>query len=101
MAKISHNWYLGQWLSYYGKKPADMAKELDWNKAKINLTINGKQPYNRNDVEEVSAYLNVFPYELLMPPEDAMAMRRIKSDLALIANGGSVVDFPSAKKKFR
>lgn len=77
-----------------------MVRELGWNKAKISLTINGKQPYNRNHVEEVSAYLNIFPYELLMPPEEAMAMRRLKSDLALIAKGGSVVELSTGQKKF-
>lgn len=85
MAKPRHDWFLKEWLKAVGKKQADMARELEWNKAKVSLTASGKQPYNREDVNEASAYLNIAPYELLMHPEDAMALRRLRQDAARIA----------------
>jgi transcriptional regulator with XRE-family HTH domain len=85
MAAPHHDWYLKEWLKAVGKKQADMARELEWNKAKVSLTANGVQPYDRDDVNEASAYLNIQPYELLMHPEDAMALRRLKRDAAKIA----------------
>jgi hypothetical protein len=85
MAAPHHDWYLKEWLRYYGKKQADMVRDLDWNKAKVSLTASGKQPYDREAVNEASAYLNLQPYELLMHPDDAMALRRLKRDAARIA----------------
>jgi hypothetical protein len=86
MATPRHDWFLKEWLRYYGKKQADMVRDLDWNKAKVSLTASGKQPYDRDDVNEASAYLNIFPYELLMHPADAMALRRLRQDVAKIAD---------------
>lgn len=85
MAAPHHDWFLKEWLRYYGKKQADMVRDLDWNKAKVSLTASGKQPYDRDHVNEASAYLNIQPYELLMHPDDAMALRRLKRDAARIA----------------
>lgn len=86
MKRPRHDWFLKEWLSYYGKRQADLARDLDWNKAKVSLTASGKQPYDRDDVNEASAYLNIAPYELLMHPDDAMALRRLRQDVARIAN---------------
>lgn len=86
MKKPRHDWFLREWLKAVGKKQADMARELEWNKAKVSLTASGKQPYDRDDVNEASAYLNIAPYELLMHPADAMALRRLRQDAARIAN---------------
>lgn len=85
MAAPHHDWFLKEWLRYYGKKQADMVRDLDWNKAKVSLTASGKQPYDREAVNEAAAYLNLQPYELLMHPDDAMALRRLKRDAARIA----------------
>lgn len=86
MGKPVHDWYLKEWLRAVGKKQADMARDLEWNKAKVSLTASGKQPYDREDVNEASAYLNIAPYELLMHPDDAMALRRMRQDAARIAS---------------
>lgn len=92
MAAPHHDWFLKEWLRYYGKKQADMVRELDWNKAKVSLTASGKQPYDRDDVNQASAYLNIQPYELLMHPDDAMALRRLKRDAARIVATQEVED---------
>lgn len=92
MAAPHHDWFLKEWLRYYGKKQADMVRDLDWNKAKVSLTASGKQAYDRDDVNQASAYLNIQPYELLMHPDDAMALRRLKRDAARIAATQEVED---------
>ena len=86
MDKTRADWYLKQWLKVAGKSQADMARELEWNKAKVSLTANGKQAYDRQDIGEAAAFLEIEPYELLMPPAEAMALRRLRRDAARIAN---------------
>lgn len=73
-----HDWYLKEWLATLGKKQADIVRDLGWNKARISLMLRGKQPYDRDSINELAAYLNLQPHELLMHPDDAMALRRMK-----------------------
>jgi hypothetical protein len=86
MATPRHDWYLKQWLKHFRKKQADVVRDLDWNKARVSLTASGKQAYTRDDVNEVADYLNLRPYELLMHPDDAMALRRLRADALRIAH---------------
>jgi hypothetical protein len=86
MAEPRHDWYLKQWLRYYDKKQADVVRDLDWNKARVSLTASGKQPYTRDDVNEIAAYLNLRPYELLMHPDDAMRLRRLRDEMIRLAH---------------
>lgn len=81
-----NDWYLRQWLKTLGKRQADIVRDLDWNKARVSLTVSGKQPYSRDDVNEVAKYLNLYPYELLMHPDDAMSMRRLRSEMIRLAH---------------
>jgi transcriptional regulator with XRE-family HTH domain len=84
MSEPRHDWYLKAWLKTLGKKQADLERDLGWNKARASLTARGLQPYDRDDVNEISAYLNIRPYELLLHPEDAFTIRR------LIIEGGKI-----------
>lgn len=86
MAAPLHDWYLKEWLATLRKKQADIARDLDWNKARVSLMIRGEQQYNRDAVNELAAYLNIRPHELLMHPDDAMALRRLREDAIKIAS---------------
>lgn len=86
MAKPRHDWFLKEWLATLGKKQADVVRDLDWNKAKVSLTASGKQPYTRDEVNEIAEYLAIKPYELLMHPDDAMRLRRLKADAIQLAH---------------
>ena len=86
MGKPGHDWYLSEWLRACDKKQADVVRELGWNKAKVSLTASGKQPYARDDINDMADYLNVRPYELLMHPEDAFALRRLKAQMIQLAH---------------
>lgn len=94
MAIPRHDWYLKEWLRTLGKRQADIARDLDWNKARVSLMLRGEQQYTRDAVNEMAAYLNLRPYELLMEPADAMAMRRIR-DEAIRAVAESQAQEPS------
>jgi hypothetical protein len=89
MAKPSYDWYFGEWLRATGKRQADIVRDLDWNKAKVSLMVSGKQQYERESVNELSQYFQIMPFELLMPPEEAFAMRRLRHEIARLAHSES------------
>lgn len=61
-----------------GKRQADLVKELGWAKGRANKFYHGQHPYRREIVNELSRWLEIPPYELLMPPEEAMMLRRLR-----------------------
>lgn len=76
MAKPNADWFLKEWLALLGKKQRDIVDDLDWNKARVSLMIRGDQQYTRDAVNEISTYLNIYPFELLMHPDKAMRLRQ-------------------------
>lgn len=86
MARPRHDWFLREWLRASNKRQADLVKDLDWNKAKASLMARGLQPYTRDEVNELADYLHVRPYELLMHPDDAHALRRLRADMIRLAH---------------
>lgn len=105
MAEPRHDWYLKEWIKTLGKRQADIARDLDWNKARVSLMIRGEQQYTRDVVNQLSAYLNLAPYELLMHPDDAMAIRRLRQDIIRVAENQGQFRAPGSederKKMFR
>lgn len=76
--KPKHDWYLGDWLRTLGKRQADLVRDLDWNKARVSLMMRGTQQYTRDAINELAEYLNLRPFELLLHPDEAMALRRLQ-----------------------
>jgi transcriptional regulator with XRE-family HTH domain len=99
MAAPAHDWYLKQWLKTLGKKQADIVRDLDWNKARVSLTASGKQPYTRDDINELAEYLNLRPYELLMHPDDAMSLRRLRVGMLRLASEVETLNDVTLEKK--
>lgn len=99
MADPSHDWFLAEWLKACGKKQTDIVKDLDWNKAKISLMVRGKQPYTREEVNELATYLNIRPHELLMHPDDAHSLRRLKAEMIRLVHESETEDAEEPKKK--
>lgn len=100
MAEPGHDWYLKEWLATLGKKQADIVRDLDWNKARVSLMLRGKQPYDRDSLNELAIYLNLLPHELLMHPSDAMALRRMRraaGEIVRVPYGGIAGDEPDEK----
>ena len=99
MAAPRHDWYLREWLKSLGKRQADISRDLEWNKARVSPMVRGEQQYTRDAVNEVSAYLNLRPYELLMHPDEAMRLRRLREDAIRIAHDNEAPDDELAGKK--
>ena len=85
MAQPRHDWYLKQWLHTLGKTQQWVADELDLQKSKISRKASGTTPYDRDDINAISALLHLQPYELLMHPEDAMEVRSLRKSIKLAA----------------
>lgn len=100
MAAPRHAWHLEAWLRFARKKQADLVRDLEMNKAKVSLLVNQKQPYDQDDISTISSYLGIEPYELLMHPNEAAALRRLRASAEQIA-AGSLDDYdPSHGDEF-
>jgi hypothetical protein len=84
MADVS-DWFLREWLAHFDKKQAALINELGWTRNKANKVWHGRQPYRREFVQEIAGWLGLRPYELLMAPDEAMALRRLRESVRLIA----------------
>lgn len=84
-ARIGHDWYLPQWMASARITQAALARKLAWSKATMNDIYNGKTAYYREIVNALAAALNIQPYELLMPPEEAMSIRRLRQAAVTLA----------------
>lgn len=71
------DWYLQEWMRHRGKRQADLVKELGWAKGRANKFYHGQHPYRRDIVNELSTWLEIEPFELLMDPERANRIRRL------------------------
>lgn len=78
------DWRLREWLAYFQKNQASLTRELGWNKQKANYAFHGRQEYRREMVNQVAAWLGIEPFELLMRPSEALALRRLRETAALI-----------------
>jgi transcriptional regulator with XRE-family HTH domain len=98
--RVSYNlivldWYLKEWLKATNTTQAELVRRTDYPKAKVSDLVTGKQRYNRDILNDIAEALNVYPYELLMHPEDAFAQRRIRKlagQIVQIPHGGVAVD---------
>lgn len=89
-APDKHDWYLQEWFATLGLKQFDLVTRLDYPRGTAHKLWHGLQPYRRDNVEEISALLNIAPHELLMHPDDAMAIRRLTAAVAEVTRGPAV-----------
>lgn len=85
MQRPDHDWFFPQWLDTLRLKQARIVELTGWSKGKVSKLYNGEASYNRAIVNEAAWALNIQPYELLMHPEDAMALRRLRQSAITIA----------------
>lgn len=90
------NWYLVEWMAAHGMEgrgaQAQMMKLTGWPKATMSQLYNGEQDYSPKIVNEAAAALNVRQWELLMHPEEAMAIRQLMVQAKKIAVIGDQID---------
>lgn len=85
MTQTDRDWFFREWLSTTGVIQARIVERTGWPKGKVSKLYNGKVPYNRDIVNAISDCLDIEPFELLMHPSDAMAIRNIRESVARIA----------------
>jgi transcriptional regulator with XRE-family HTH domain len=91
------DWYLKEWLDSLQMSQADLVRATDYPKAKVSDLVRGEQRYNRDILNDIAKALNIYPYELLMSPENAMTLRQMKiavEQFARVPYGGTVGDLP-------
>lgn len=81
------DWQLQAWMRYRDKRQADLVKELGWPKARVNKYFHGHHPYRRDVLNELSRWLGIEPFELLMPPEEAVLLRRLRDAAHQVVSG--------------
>lgn len=86
---IEPDWYLKEWAQHAGKRQADLVNDLGWLKNHAHRIWHGKQPYRRDIVNDIARWLGIEPYELLMPPEQALQLRQFRDAAIAIANNQS------------
>ena len=84
-ADIGPDWFLPEWMATLNVKAARIVDETGWGKATVSDIVNGKTSYYRKIVNELARVLRIQPFELLMHPDDAFAMRRLRDSAIQIA----------------
>lgn len=82
---IDVGWFLTEWMDSLRVRQADMIERAGWSKTTASLLYNRQQDYSPRLIEEAAHALNVAPFELLLHPDDAMAMRRMRESALTIA----------------
>lgn len=79
MAHADEDWSLVEWMEVLNLSQADLSRQTDWPKAKMSDLVTGKQRYNRDILNTLARAMNIRPYELLMHPDDANGIRRLRA----------------------
>ena len=97
--KGSVNWYLREWMTACSvKSQAEMARKAGWSKATMSQLYNGSQDYSPGVVNSAAAALLIEPFELLMLPDEAMKLRRLRETAFQIVATNNPGEFPSVQR---
>lgn len=80
----SNDWFLPQWMRTLKVSQAKLAERTGWSKATMNDIYHGRTAYYRQILNEAAHALNIQPWELLMHPDDAMAIRQMTRALRVV-----------------
>ena len=95
VGSMSPDWHLREWMDRAGKKQADLVRDLGWTRRKASEVYNGEQQYKRDMVGEVSVWLGIEPYELLLTPHRAEQLKNFER--AAIAISAALPPLPSTQ----
>jgi hypothetical protein len=85
MSGITHDWYLREWVDASPVSISELRERTGWTHRIASQLVNRKLRWNRDHLSEAAFALHVEPFELLMHPDDAFALRRLRSDALKIA----------------
>ena len=80
------SWYLREWMDSLNVRQRDMIEKAGWSRATASQLYNGTQDYSPKLVAEAAEVMHLEPFELLMLPEEAMALRNMRSSAVKIAD---------------
>jgi hypothetical protein len=85
--KPRYDWYFKDWARTLDIRfpHAWLQKEVGYSDGKASNVLTGKKRYDRDIINEVAEAMKVHPFELLMHPDDAMALRRMRAAAETIA----------------
>lgn len=75
-------WYLREWFATVGLKQHDLVKRLDYQPNAAFRLWHGLQPARADHIADIAGLLQIEPWELLMHPEEAMKLRRMRATIA-------------------
>lgn len=81
---IQSDWFLQAWMKTLKVSQAKLAKDCDWTPSTMHGIYHGRTSYYRDILNLIAGKLNIQPYELLMPPELAMAYRQYRANAETI-----------------
>lgn len=84
-AVIGPDWFINEWMAQFDLKQADMIRKCGWSKARASEIANGQTSYYREIVNTVASVLEIHPFELLMHPDEAFRLRRLRETALAIA----------------
>lgn len=84
--QLGHRWFFAEHAEAQDHSQADAERALGWPRGKVSALWNGKQRYNQEAVDQVADWLKLEPYELLMTPGEAQAIKQLRSAARAIAN---------------
>jgi len=92
-----HDWYLKEWLAVIGVSGAWLSRETGWTHRITNQLINKKIRWNRDHLSLAAQILKLSPFELLLHPDEAMHLRKLKAS----EEGLKLISEPSAPKSWQ
>lgn len=100
MANASrYDWYLKEWMATLNVRQSDIMRETGYSKATMSELFTGKQRYNRDILNEIAQVLHIRPNELLLHPDEAMAIRRVRESAARIVADSPISEPQMSGKK--
>lgn len=76
--KIPVGWFLTEWMDTLGVNQVQMIDRAGWSKTSASLLYNRQQDHNPALVKAAAHALNIEPFELFLPPEEAFHIRRLR-----------------------
>lgn len=86
---VPGDWYLRDWMKERGLTQAKLRARTGWSKATMNDLFHGRTDYYRARLDEAARGLDLEPFELLLPPAEAKALRAVRDAARMLTNANS------------
>lgn len=81
------DWFLPEWIATLKTTQSKLARQCGWNTSTMHGIYHGRTQYYREIVNLIAGNLNIKPYELLMHPDEAFALRQQREVALKIVEG--------------